>query len=128
MKHLVFACYIASVLYCYLQLNMMIERCIERFMERHPSLPMENDAFSWNGLKLTMELILISAIPVANIALAMFCAQMGEGLINEIINNVEINHINEIRDFEKAAEEIMKCKDECCNCSNNCGCGCETKE
>ena len=86
MKHLLIAAYIFSVFYCYMQLNTLIDRCVEIFKERHPAVPMD-EAFGWKGVKLTIELLAVSAIPV--------------------VNNVELNYWHEIKDLERVVEELL---------------------
>ena len=106
MKHLLFAAYIFSVLYCYLQLNTMMDRAIEIFKERHPAIPIGNAPFG-KGLSLSLETLAISAIPVANVFLGYFISTMGEGLISEIVDTVEMNHWNDIKEVESSLEEKL---------------------
>lgn len=100
LKYFLIAVYIFSVLYCYLQLNMLIDRCVAVLKERHPLIPMD-EPIGWRGLKLTAEILLTSAIPVANIGLGYFCDTIDEPIISEIINNVESNHWTEILTVEQ---------------------------
>lgn len=104
MKHLLVTVYIFSVLYCYLQLNTMIDRCVELFKERHPTIPMDTPV-GWRGFKLAIELLGISAIPVINLFLIYFLSTVDESVILEIIRSVEVNHWQEIRNAEEALNE-----------------------
>lgn len=105
MKHLLFAAYIFSVLYCYLEINAMIDRCIDVFKERHPLIPV-GEAPIGKGLRLGIEILAISAIPVMNISLGFFISTMGEEVISEVVNNVEVNHLEEIREAEGLADKL----------------------
>lgn len=104
MKHLLIAMYIFSVLYCYLQLNTMIERCIKLFKERHPLIQMDEPS-RWNGFKLEVKILGVSAIPVVNLFLGYFISTLDESVISEIVRNVETKHWQEIREAE---EELSK--------------------
>lgn len=104
MKHLLIAMYIFSVLYCYLQLNTMTERCVKLFKERHPLIPMDEPS-GWSGFKLGVEVLGVSAIPVANLFLGYFISTLDETVISEIVMNVETNHWQEIREAEDELSE-----------------------
>lgn len=106
MKHLLIAAYIFSVFYCYMQLNTLIDRCVEIFKERHPAVPMD-EAFGWKGVKLTIELLAVSAIPVVNLILSYLLFTLGESVVSEVVNAVELNHWHEINELERASEELL---------------------
>lgn len=100
MKHLLIAVYIFSVLYCYLQLNIMIDRCVNLFKERHPTVLMDAPV-GLKEFKLALELLGISAVPVINLFLGYFLSTLDKSVILEIVNNVEEKHRQEIIDAEK---------------------------
>lgn len=106
MKHLLIAVYIFSVLYCYLQLNTMIDQCLEIFQKRHPTIPMDT-AFGWKGFVLTLKLLAISAIPIVNLLLGYAVSVIDEHMISEIVLDVEIRHMDEIKEFKKTTEELL---------------------
>lgn len=106
MKHLLIAVYIFSVLYCYLQLNTMMDRAIEIFRERHPAIPIGDAPFS-KGLSLGLEVLAISAIPVVNVFLGYFISTMGDGFISEIVDSVEAKHWSDINKVESSLEEKL---------------------
>lgn len=99
MKHLLFAAYIFSVLYCYLQLNAMIDRAIEIFKERHPAIPVGDAPFA-KGLELGLEILGVSAIPFFNLFIGYLASSVGEAGISEIVDSVEMKHYKEITEVE----------------------------
>lgn len=103
MKHLLIAVYIFSILYCYLQFNTVINFCIKLFKERHPTLPIEGASWS-KEFKLSLEILLISAIPVVNILFGVFISTLDDNTISEIVDNVEMKHWNEIYEIENGLE------------------------
>lgn len=105
MKHLLFAIYIFSVLYCYLKMNVMIDRCISVFVERHPLIPIGNPP--WNkGFKLTLELLAISSIPIVNIFLGVAFSVIGDDAVSEIVDSVEMKHIHDIQEIEAITDKM----------------------
>lgn len=104
MKYLLITVYIFSVLYCYLEFNSMINRCVELFKERHPSIKLDAST-GLKELKLVIELLGVSAIPIINLLLGYLISTLDDSVILEIINNVEIKHWQEIHDAEKELTE-----------------------
>lgn len=109
LKYVVWTLYLFSVFYCFLQLNALIDKCVSQFKERHVLIPMDEPT-GWNGLKLTIELLLISSVPVFNVGLGWFCGTIDDSVITEIVRNVEVDHWQEIKQAEQeitsAIEEI----------------------
>lgn len=104
MKHLLIALYIFSILYCYVQLSNLLDRCIDEFKSRHPLIPMEEATWT-SSLKVEAEIIVISAIPIFNLLLGFHVSNMGENIISEIISNVESNNWAEIQEAEEYKKE-----------------------
>ena len=105
MKHLLIAAYIFSIMYCYLQLDALINRCLDVFKERHPSFPV-GDMPLGKGLRLYCEMLAISAVPVINICFGYFIATTGENFISSVVDTVEMNHLVEIREAEELTEKL----------------------
>ena len=98
--------YIFSVIYCYIATRSMVDRSMNEFFRRHPSLPMVKTSFR-EGIKLSLELLAISAIPVQNIFFGLFFDNASDEFIKEVVNGVEISHQKESREFEKSTEELI---------------------
>lgn len=105
MKQLLFAAYVVSVLYCYMNINLMIDKCIEIFKERHPTIPVENGSFD-KGLKVWLEILCISAIPVLNVFLGYVFSTMDSEIQSDIIDSVELTHRVEIMEAERLAGKL----------------------
>lgn len=83
-----------------MQINSVMERCIEEFKNRHPSIPM--DSLSLKGaFKVGAEMIAVSAIPVVNIFLGYYFSNFDETVISEVIENVEAKYWMEIQEAEE---------------------------
>lgn len=110
LKHFLIAVHIFISFYCYLQLNTLIDRCVVLFKERHPALPVDEPT-GWKGLKLIAELFLVSAIPLLNLWLGYFCTTLDDSVVSQIINNVEVNNWQEIKEFEEAVSDSAETLD-----------------
>lgn len=105
MKHLLFAGYIFSVLYCYLETNSIINKTLQRFTEKHPNLPI-SETSPLKRFQIDIEILLISMVPVINIFLGLVFSCAQDGLIDEVVGNIEANHWSEIRELESDVEDI----------------------
>lgn len=104
-KHIIFAIYIFSVFYCYVEVHGAIAKAMNRFIERHPNLPIIESGF-WGTLKVDLEVLLVSAIPIINIALGFMMSNAPSSFIDEVVNSVESSHWLEISECERSMEEL----------------------
>ena len=112
-KHCLIAAYIFSTLYCYIGFTHTIDEALKRIKENHPSLPFD-ELPAWKGLKLNLQLLALSAIPVANIFLGWFFNNIPEEVLDEVVCKVETEHWQEIRGFEESLADIAEDAQECC--------------
>lgn len=103
LKHILICAYMFSVLYCYLQINIMINRCIELFERQHPLIPLKRTS-AWSEFKLYTEVLAVSAIPVINLIVAFIISQFDDSVISEVVSNVEMKHWKEIKDAESGVK------------------------
>lgn len=99
MKHLLIAVYLFSILYCYLQINIMIDKCVEEFKKKHPGV-LSKTRSSWSEFKLHVELLAISSIPVVNLIVGFLMSNFDNSVISEVVSNVELKHWKEIKEME----------------------------
>lgn len=102
-----FISYALCGLYCYMMLDKVIGESIELFKQRHPSIPVER-GFSWAEIKLNIELILISMIPLVNVALGFLCQKLPKSSLERIVTNVELDHWKMIRNLESKEDDLDK--------------------
>ena len=48
-KHILIAAYIFSAVYCYMGLNVLIEKSVEEILKRHTSVSFEDKPMGWKG-------------------------------------------------------------------------------
>lgn len=84
-----------------------MDRAIEIFRERHPAIPI-GDAPLNKRLSLGLEVLAVSAVPVANLFIGYFISTMGDDFISKIVDSVEMNHWDDIKKVERSLEEQIE--------------------
>lgn len=105
-KHILIAAYIFSAVYCYMGLNILIEKSVEDILKRHTSVSFEDKPMGWKGVKTYLIMLAISMVPVFNLVIGYFFNNISDEKIAEIVSAVEIDHLHELKEIEKIAEEL----------------------
>ena len=105
-KHILIAAYIFSAVYCYMGLNVLIEKSVEEILKRHTSISFEDKPMGWKGAKTHLMILAISMVPVLNLVIGYFFNNISDEKIEEIVSAVEIEHWHELKEIEKIAEEL----------------------
>lgn len=105
-KHLLIAAYIFSAVYCYMGLNVLIEKSVEEILKRHTSVSFVDNPIGWKGTKTYLMMLGISMVPLFNLVIGYFFNNISDEKISEIVSVVEIEHWHELKEIEKIAEEL----------------------
>lgn len=105
-KHILIAAYIFSAVYCYMGLNVLIERAVEEILKRHTSVSFDEKPMAWKGAKTHLIMLAISMVPVFNLVIGYFFNNISDEKIADIVSAVEIEHWHELKEIEKIAEEL----------------------
>lgn len=106
MKYLLISAYIFSILYCYMGLNVLIEKSVEEILKRHTSVSFEDKPIGWMGTKTYLIMLATSMIPLFNLVIGYFFNNISDEKIAEIVSAVEIEHWHELKEIEKITEEL----------------------
>lgn len=104
-KHILFAIYIFAVLYCYIQTEMMFERCISTFIEKHPKLQHLYDGAS-NAWLPRIKILSISLVPFLNIGLGFLISCLPDEFYDTVASRIEDDHRDEIFEWEADENEL----------------------
>lgn len=105
-KHILIAAYIFSAVYCYMGLNVLIERSVEEILKRHTSVSFDDKPMGWMGTKTYLIMLAVSLIPLFNLVIGYFFNNISDEKIAEIVSAVEIEHWHELKEIEKITEEL----------------------
>lgn len=105
-KHILIAAYIFSAVYCYMGLNVLIERSVEEILKRHTSVSFDDKPMGWMGIKTYLIMLSVSLIPLFNLVIGYFFNNISDEKIAEIVSAVEIEHWHELKEIEKITEEL----------------------
>lgn len=105
-KHILIAAYIFSAVYCYIGLNVLIEKAVEDVLKRHTSISFLDKPVGWKGHKTYLIMLVTSMIPVFNLVIGWFFNNISDEKLAEIVSAVEIEHWNDLKEIEKMAEEL----------------------
>lgn len=105
-KHILIAAYIFSAVYCYMGLNVLIEKSVEEILKRHTSVSFEDKPMGWKGTRTYLIMLAVSLIPLFNLVIGYFFNNISDEKIAEIVSAVEIEHWHELKEIEKIAEEL----------------------
>lgn len=105
-KHILIAAYIFSAVYCYMGLNVLIERSVEEILKRHTSISFYDKPMGWKGAKTYLIMLAVSLIPLFNLVIGYFFNNISDEKIAEIVSAVEIEHWHELKEIEKITEEL----------------------
>lgn len=113
-KYILIAAYIFSAVYCYMGLNVLVEKSVEEILKRHTNVSFEDRATGWKGAKTYLIMLAVSLIPLFNLVIGYFFNNISDEKIAEIVSAVEIEHWHELKEIEKIAEELNELdKQEC---------------
>lgn len=99
--HFLFAVYVFSAVYCFIQIDTKIHQAMEIFLDRHPGFPIGRSGF-FDMAALYLKIALVSSIPVVNSMLALFLDRASVTIVEDVVSEVEL----------KFAADIMKSKKE----------------
>lgn len=105
-KHILIAAYIFSVMYCYMGLNVLIEKSVEEILKRHTTVSFDEKPVGWMGAKTHLIMLAISMVPLFNLVIGYFFNNISDEKIAEIVSAVEIEHWHELKEIEKITEEL----------------------
>lgn len=105
-KHILIAVYIFSAVYCYMGLNVLIEKSVEEILKRHTSVSFEAKPMGWKGTKTYLIMLVVSLVPLFNLVIGYFFNNISDEKVAEIVSAVEIEHWHEIKEIEKISEEL----------------------
>ena len=105
-KHILIAAYIFSAVYCYMGLNVLIEKSVEEILKRHTSVSFEDKPMGWMGHKTYLVMLATSMIPVFNLMIGYFFNNISDEKVEQIVSAVEAEHWSELKELEKMAEEL----------------------
>lgn len=105
-KHILIAAYIFSAVYCYMGLNVLIEKSVEEILKRHTSVSFEDKPMGWKGAKTYLIMLALSLVPLFNLVIGYFFNNISDEKVAEIVSAVEIEHWHEIKEIEKISEEL----------------------
>lgn len=105
-KHLLIAAYIFSVIYCYMGLNVLVEKSVEEILKRHTGVSFGDNPIGWRDAKTYIMMLGISVVPLFNLFFGYFFNNISDEKISEIVTAVEIEHWHELKAFEKISEAL----------------------
>lgn len=105
-KHILIVAYIFSAVYCYMGLNVLIEKSVEEILKRHTSVSFDDKPMGWMGTKTYLIMLAVSLIPLFNLVIGYFFNNISDEKIAEIVSAVEIEHWHELKEIEKITEEL----------------------
>lgn len=101
---LILILYTISVAYCFYQLDYMIDRSLDVFSEKYPALKMDGMKHN-KGLSIYIKMLLVSSIPVLNIALGYFAGVSADDISTKVVDKICTEHGDEIEEMVRESKK-----------------------
>lgn len=93
--HFLFAVYVFSAVYCFVQIDIKIHQAMDIFLDRHPGFPVMKSGF-FDMATLYLKIALVSSIPVVNSMLALFLDRASATIVEDVVSEVELKFAADI--------------------------------
>lgn len=93
--HFLFAVYVFSAVYCFVQIDTKIHQAMDIFLDRHPDFPVGKSGF-FDIAALYLKIALVSSIPVVNSMLALFLDRASVTIVEDVVSDVELKFASDI--------------------------------